>query len=152
SKGPSLLDQVVKPDIVAPGNRIVSLTDAGSTLWNKYPGNDYYAYTTNSYAYFTLSGTSIAAPVGSGAAALMLQKDYPLSPDTVKARLMKTASKNFVNSYTWYDSSTKTYRTVQHDIFTAEAGYLGKTAGLSYSQVANRGAPSPFAPQGILTV
>ena len=32
SKGPTLLDHVVKPDLVAPGNRVVSLASPGSTL------------------------------------------------------------------------------------------------------------------------
>ena len=32
SKGPTLIDHVVKPDLVAPGNRILSLRDNGSYL------------------------------------------------------------------------------------------------------------------------
>ena len=39
SKGPTLFDQVIKPDIVAPGNRIISLYTAGETLSQQYPGN-----------------------------------------------------------------------------------------------------------------
>src|SRR5207302_355759 len=46
-------------------------------------------------SYFRLSGTSMATPVVSGAAALLLQKDPSLTPDQVKARLMKTAWKGF---------------------------------------------------------
>jgi serine protease AprX len=145
SKGPTLLDQIAKPDIVAPGNHIISLTDSGSTLWNKYPGNDYYAQTTNSYSYFSLSGTSMAAPIVSGAAALMLQADPTLSPDTVKARMMKTAFKNFSNYYTWYDSTSGTYKTVQHDLFTVGAGYLDVRAALASRDVATASAASPFA-------
>src|SRR5439155_242214 len=33
SKGPTLLDHIVKPDIVAPGNRVISLIQAGSTIY-----------------------------------------------------------------------------------------------------------------------
>src|SRR5579862_5838961 len=39
SKGPSVVDAVVKPDIVAPGNLLVSLEAPGSTLYSTYPGN-----------------------------------------------------------------------------------------------------------------
>ena len=40
SKGPSLFDNVVKPDLVAPGNGVVSVLAAGSpTLFTQYPGN-----------------------------------------------------------------------------------------------------------------
>src|SRR5215467_730524 len=37
SKGPTLIDHVAKPDIVAPGNRIVSLLAPGSTIPTNYP-------------------------------------------------------------------------------------------------------------------
>src|SRR5260370_29128133 len=105
SKGPTLLDQVVKPDLVAPGNQIISALAVNSTITTTYPGNvvplSYYL-SSNSGAispnYFTLSGTSMATPMVSGAAALLLQKDASLTPDTVKARLMKTATKNFPTS------------------------------------------------------
>lgn len=39
SKGPTAIDHVVKPDIVAPGNRIVSLLDQHGTLELTYPEN-----------------------------------------------------------------------------------------------------------------
>src|SRR5215467_9873536 len=39
SKGPSAIDAVSKPDIVAPGNLLVSLEAPGSTLYNQYSGN-----------------------------------------------------------------------------------------------------------------
>src|SRR6266478_8246579 len=104
SKGPTSFDHYVKPDIVAPGNRVVSLYQAGSTLSVLLPQNpaviDYYKSCNNtnlSGSYFTLSGTSMATPVVSGAAALLLQQSN-LTPDQVKARLMKTASKTFPSS------------------------------------------------------
>src|SRR5579871_4213624 len=40
SKGPTLIDHVIKPDLVAPGNRIVSIEAAsGSYLVSTYPNN-----------------------------------------------------------------------------------------------------------------
>src|SRR5579871_5803545 len=100
SKGPTYIDLTVKPDVVAPGNLVVSLLAPGSTLAAEYPANvvppSYYAPgSSGPVEYFRLSGTSMATPVVSGAAALMLQRYPGLSPDTVKARLMKTATKSF---------------------------------------------------------
>ena len=38
-KGPTLFDRVVKPDLVAPGNRIISLYTAALHSLSLYPGN-----------------------------------------------------------------------------------------------------------------
>src|SRR6266581_3034378 len=102
SKGPTSFDHYVKPDIVAPGNRVISLYQPGSTLAVELPLNPvvlpYYKLVSTSnlsITYFTLSGTSMATPVVSAAAALLLQQNPLLTPDQVKARLMKTANKAF---------------------------------------------------------
>ena len=74
AKGPTQVDQVVKPDIVAPGNQIVSLLASPSdTLPATYSQDlvplTYYMQTGhgNSSQYYMLSGTSMATPVVSGA-------------------------------------------------------------------------------------
>src|SRR5207302_4321759 len=69
SKGPSMLDHVVKPDLVAPGNLIVSdLASTSDTLYNAYPSNlvpvsDYTASSTSQISsnYYRLSGPSMPA-------------------------------------------------------------------------------------------
>jgi serine protease AprX len=102
SKGPSLIDFIVKPDLVAPGTSIVSLRDPGSYLDTTYHQftlklGDYNSTPllgTTDGVYYTLSGTSMAAPFVTGAAALMIQKDPTLNPATVKARLMTSAVKD----------------------------------------------------------
>lgn len=131
SKGPSLYDHVVKPDLVAPGNRIISAFASNSAIETKYPTNivpvSYYKSTSStqtSSTYFTLSGTSMAAPMVSGAAALLIQKDATLTPDTVKARLMKSASKTFPTSSSVTDTATGLVYTTYYDLFTVGAGYL----------------------------
>ena len=102
SRGPSRLDLILKPDIIAPGNQVVSLYSYGGYLytWNTntnsgLPAQFYINTTWTGYSaqYFRLSGTSMASPVVAGAAALMLQANPALTPDMVKARLMASADK-----------------------------------------------------------
>src|SRR5205823_8019493 len=127
-----------KPDIVAPGNRIIStIPGTGANLNKNYAGNrvPYAYYTVNltgsSPDYFRLSGTSMAAPMVSGAAALLLQKTPSLTPDQVKARLMKTASKAFPTTSTATDPATGVTYISQYDIFTVGAGYLDIASALN---------------------
>ncbi|MDQ1741224.1 MAG: hypothetical protein QOE53_2876, partial [Pseudonocardiales bacterium] len=73
-------DGVAKPDVVAPGARIVAPLAMGSAFQTLCPqcvvGH-----------YLRIGGTSAAAPVVSGAAALLLQARPELNPDEVKALL-----------------------------------------------------------------
>ena len=144
SKGPTMFDHVVKPDIVAPGNLIVSsLASTTDALYVSYPLNmvavaDYTTSNTNltSSAYYRLSGTSMAAPMVSGAVALLLQQSPSLTPDQVKARLMKSAYKAFLQSSSYTDPSTGITYTSQYDMFTIGAGYLDIAAALSNTDLA----------------
>jgi serine protease AprX len=143
SRGPTLVDHLVKPDLVAPGNRLVSLRVAGSTLDTKYSSFEV-APLVGTPKYFRLSGTSMATPLVSGAVALMLQQNPGLTPDQVKARLMKTAWKGF-NQYTRsWDDYGNTYDN-QYDIFTYGAGYLDIDAALNNTDLAAGVALSPTA-------
>lgn len=152
SKGPSLVDGVVKPDIVAPGNQVVSLLAKPTvTLATQNPGNfvllSYFQSdkhgNEHSNAYFTLSGTSMATPVVTGAVADLLQSDPSLTPDQVKARLMLTAYKNFPGSSTATDPTTGESFVSYYDPFTVGAGYLDLAAALASHTVASGTALSP---------
>jgi serine protease AprX len=87
----------------------------------------------------------MAAPVVSGAVALMLQKSPRLNPDQVKARLMKTASKTFPAYTSYTDPTTGITYTSQYDAFTIGAGYLDIQAALSSTDLSSGVAKSPTA-------
>jgi serine protease AprX len=84
SRGPTI-DQLVKPDVYAPGADIVSLSAPGSTLEELLPENRVGEH------YIHLSGTSMATPICAGVVALMLEANPYLSPNDVKSILMSTA-------------------------------------------------------------
>jgi serine protease AprX len=153
SKGPTAIDHIVKPDLVAPGNRLVSLRVAGSTLDASYPQYEVTA-SNGSSQYFVLSGTSMATPVVSGAVALMLQQNPSLTPDQVKARLMKTAWKGFGQYSTSYDQYNNAYNN-EYDLFTYGSGYLDINAALGNTDLASGVALSPTVvvnPNGTVTL
>ena len=140
SRGPSLFDYTLKPDIVAPGNQVISVEQPNTYLvqnfqaTNQVPYSDYTTSLTpnkSSNNYFRLSGTSMATPVVSAAAALMLQNNPGLSPDTIKLRLMATADK-------WADPSGNA------DACTYGAGYINIPAACGSTLVATGGAMSPY--------
>jgi len=94
SRGPAVIDGLLKPDIVAPGNKIVSCANPNSYLYTNYPANQVFADPPGATApYFKLSGTSMATPVVSGTVALMLEANPSLTPNMVKAILTYTAGR-----------------------------------------------------------
>jgi len=70
SRGPTI-DQLSKPDIVAPGGDITSLKPGGG--------------------YVSLSGTSMATPMVSGACALLLEQKSDYQPSQIKRILLDTS-------------------------------------------------------------
>lgn len=84
SRGPTS-DNIAKPDLVAPGRRIVSLRVPGSTIEQQTPDHIEGPRT------FRLSGSSQAAAVTAGAVALLLDQRPDLDPDQVKALLVGSA-------------------------------------------------------------
>ena len=77
-------DGVRKPDLLAPGNRLVSTLAIGSDF------EKLCRKCIIGRAYFRLSGTSMSSAVVSGVAALMLEKRPSLTPNQVKGAMLST--------------------------------------------------------------
>ena len=85
SRGPTRFDFAVKPDVVAPGNKIVSLESFGASLAKN---NSFLHVTgTPTNAYMQLSGTSMSAAMVSGGAALLMQGSSYITSEQIKIAL-----------------------------------------------------------------
>lgn len=92
SRGRTKFDRLAKPDLLAPGRKLVSALAPGSTIPSMYPERLVTAAGSTGAEYLRLSGTSMAAPMVSGAAALMLERNPSLTPAQLKSRLKKNAT------------------------------------------------------------
>jgi serine protease AprX len=92
SHGPTARDFHAKPDVVAPGTGIVSLSVPGSRLYTLHPayllGGSLFGGTK---PYLSLTGTSMASPMVAGTVALMMQANPNLTPNLAKAIIEYTA-------------------------------------------------------------
>jgi serine protease AprX len=105
-----------KPDLVAPGKNIIAPLPENDqlTIGKNHPANRVDS------KYFRMSGTSMSAPMVSGAVALLLQDEPNLNPDQVKYRLTATANKNWLG----------------YNATTAGAGYLDIYAAVNATTTA----------------
>jgi serine protease AprX len=78
-------DGYAKPDVYAPGAHIVSNMAPGSAFASLCPD------CVVSGEYIRAGGTSMSAPVVSGVAALVLERNPNLTPDQVKSLIVRTA-------------------------------------------------------------
>lgn len=115
----------VKPDLVAPGSNIIAFLPDTSrlTISTDHPEN---RVDSN---YFRLSGTSMSAPMVSGAAAILLQEEPNLTPDQVKYRLKASANQNWPG----------------YNAATAGAGYLDVYAALTTNSSASANTNLPVS-------
>jgi serine protease AprX len=134
SRGPTSLDVFAKPDLVAPGVGIESLSTPDSTFYRTLSPYLLAGTVATGYLpYLSLTGTSMAAPVVSGTIALLLQANPALTPNAVKAILQYTAE-----VYPGYDPLTQ------------GAGFLNAEGALELGRAlvtstATNGSPSSWS-------
>jgi serine protease AprX len=125
-------DGFSKPDLVAPGQNIVSLYgNRNGVIPTQHPNN---RVDSN---YFRMSGTSMSAPMVAGAVALLLEDEPNLNPDQVKYRLKATAN----NIWPGYDAAKAGAGYL--DIYAAVNGTTTQTAntGIYASHLLDTGNP-----------
>jgi serine protease AprX len=91
SLGVKHYDNTIKPDLVAPGNKIIDAESPNNQILQNSPQLDTGVSTNPYHDMMLMSGTSMSTPVVAGAAALILQRNPNLTPNLVKAILEYSA-------------------------------------------------------------
>src|SRR6185436_5292032 len=84
-------DNLIKPEISAPGNKTVFAESPNNYLLTQNPSLDASVSNTQTRRQMMLSGTSMASPLVAGTAALMFEANPTLTPNLMKVLLMYTA-------------------------------------------------------------
>lgn len=129
-------DFIFRPDIVAPGRRIVSVLAPGSSWVTTFPDR------IVEPGYIRMSGTSFSAPMVAGAAALLLEKHPNLTPDQVKWALV-TGGRRFggqTDSAKLLDIGAALALLGQNRIGSANRGltvnnYISSATGTTFSDI-----------------
>ncbi len=128
------LDGHERPDLIAPGYAIISALSPDSSWDDQYPDKVSFGG-----QYIRLSGTSMSAPMVSGAVALLLQVEPGLNANQVKYRLLNSGGT--LSGYPYLDVSA-----VINSVTTEEANQgqvphmlLAKMAMIAYWASVNGG-------------
>jgi subtilisin family serine protease len=84
-------DNLIKPDLVAPGNKLISAESVSNFLVIKTPSLDKSVSSAPDAEMMSLSGTSMATPIVAGSAALLFQLNSKLTPNMIKSLMMYTS-------------------------------------------------------------
>jgi serine protease AprX len=142
SRGPTWYDGFQKPDLVAPGSRLVSNVSEDSTLYSTYRGG---LITVKDKAFIRLSGTSMAAGVVTGIVATVLEANREVFDDARKAGFALTP--NAVKAILQYTALVMP----AEDILSQGAGSANATGAIALAELIDPSAPigSPWLTSGI---
>src|SRR5438270_7360991 len=162
SRGPTLVDGLAKPDLVAPGNRTGSAETADTAPSTNYSystsnqggliGSVLSGSTTTNTPqpngwYQVLSGTSFAAPAVSGTVALILEANPSLTPSMVKAVLMRTAQRLSIYEQMVADRQMPSFVRA----ITEGAGELNTSAALTVAKAIRKDANKAVVGNNLIT-
>jgi serine protease AprX len=142
SSGPTWYDAIVKPDLLAPGHRIIAVGAKRSTIYRDYP-----QLRAADADYIRLSGTSMATAVASGVVALMVEQHRAAHPGT------PALTPNMVKAMLQYSAvAVRNDAGLEYDVLREGAGALNGAGavqlGRAVDTTAARGAfwlrPEPF--------
>jgi serine protease AprX len=142
SRGTTRANGFVKPDVVAPGVKTVSLRSPGSAIDQKYGST-----AAVGQHYFRGTGTSMSTAVTTGVVALILDRRSDLNPDQVKYRLKSTArdivdtdpntaGRGVINAYRAATSRTRNRANQDIDAASTGLGPLEADRGSLHVEVA----------------
>jgi subtilisin family serine protease len=150
-------DNLIKPDIVAPGNKIIAAAGANSTLVNLFPSLKTGSSSDSDEQVMYLSGTSMAAPQVAGAAVLLIDTNPNLTPNLIKAILMYSAQplKNFSTleqgaGQLNIDGAVRIARLVKSTMPTSNGSAL-LTGSLPSSQTSSISGQTVYWGKGVIT-
>jgi subtilisin family serine protease len=89
--GTKRYDSLIKPDLVAPGNKLIYAQADDNYLVRQNPELDAGVSHADNRRMMYMNGSSMATPVAAGTAALLLQINPRLTPNLIKVLLMYTA-------------------------------------------------------------
>jgi serine protease AprX len=133
-------DGFERPDIIAPGYNIISALSPDSSWDEEHPERVGFEG-----QYIRLSGTSMSAPMVTGAVALLLQDEPELTPDQVKYRLLNTSPE--IGGYPYLDIIAAVYGTTTESAYTGFMPHmlLAKMALIAYWTSENGGEDVDWA-------
>jgi subtilisin family serine protease len=97
-------DNLTKPEIAAPGNKTIFAESPNNFLLSQNPELDAHVSSSPIRSQMMLSGTSMAAPLVSGTAALMFEANPTLTPNLIKTLMMYTAQQ--LPNFNMYEQGT----------------------------------------------
>ena len=154
SRGPRI-DGVMKPQITAPGSRIISLRDKDVlTADDRYTIDNDGNLGIGQKEYYVMRGTSMACPLAAGAAALYLQYNPNATPSEVYDALQNNATEDTytgtVPNNTFGHGKLNIYNAIYEDhvelelVVFLEGAYTSTTPPLSTALNHNLPTMQPF--------